>query len=134
MPAGPIVPDTSAWVEFLRGTGSEVNKRLRDLQAGGADLIVTGPTLMEVLSGARNEAERTRLRNFFARYGYVAARDPEDYIDAARLYSACRAAGRTLRGQIDCLIAVIAIRAGAAVLHADADFDAIAQHAPLEIA
>ena len=26
-----ILADTSAWVEFLRGTGSDVNARLRDL-------------------------------------------------------------------------------------------------------
>jgi predicted nucleic acid-binding protein len=31
----------------------------------------------------------------------------------------------------DCLIAAIAIRSGAELLHQDADFEAIARHAPL---
>jgi predicted nucleic acid-binding protein len=34
----------------------------------------------------------------------------------------------------DCLIAAVAIRGRAALLHADAGFDALALHTPLEIA
>jgi predicted nucleic acid-binding protein len=34
----------------------------------------------------------------------------------------------------DCLIASVAVRARAALLHADSDFGAIARHAQLEIA
>jgi predicted nucleic acid-binding protein len=99
-----------------------------------ADLVVTGPVLLEVLAGARNERERTRVRNLFARFRYAAVQEPVDYVDAARVYGTCRDAGVTVRGQLDCLIAVVAMRIDAAVLHADADFDAIAEHAPLKIA
>jgi hypothetical protein len=134
MPTGPIVPDTSAWVEYLRRTGSEVNVRLREMLGEDTDVIVVGPVLMEVLAGARDERERARLRGMFARFGYARLEDPVDFIEAARMYRACSAAGRTLRGHVDCLIAVIAIRIGAAVLHSDGDFDAIAEHAPLQLA
>ncbi len=33
----------------------------------------------------------------------------------------------------DCLIAAVAIRNGASVLHRDADFDVLARHTPLRI-
>jgi hypothetical protein len=38
-----------------------------------------------------------------------------------------------VRGLADCLIAVPAINAGAPILHADRDFDAIARHTPLQV-
>jgi predicted nucleic acid-binding protein len=46
------------------------------------------------------------------------------YDAAAALFRACRLRGEILRRLIDCLIAAVASRAGAEVLHADADFDA----------
>ncbi len=53
------------------------------------------------------------------------------YEDAADLYRACRRAGETVRTLTDCLVAALAIRTGAAVLHADEDFAAIARHTAL---
>jgi predicted nucleic acid-binding protein len=53
---------------------------------------------------------------------------------AAGLYRRCRRAGETVRKLTDCLIAVVAMRAGAALLHRDQDFDVIARHAPLLVA
>ena len=41
--------------------------------------------------------------------------------------------GDTVRQLTDCLIAVATIKAGATVLHADRDFDAIARHSELQI-
>lgn len=134
MPTGPIVPDTSAWVEFLRATESETDLRLDALQRSGADLVVAGPVLMEVLAGARTQEQRQRIRDLFARHRYARLEEPSDFLSAASIYNACRAAGQTLRGHADCLIAAIAMRTGASVLHADADFTTIAEHAPLELA
>ncbi len=52
---------------------------------------------------------------------------------AAELYRACRGGGETPRKLTDCLIAAVAIRSGAELLCEDADFLAIARHAPLRI-
>ena len=49
-----ILADTSAWVEFLRGTGSETNLRLRGLLEDD-ELSTTDVVLMEVLAGARDD-------------------------------------------------------------------------------
>ena len=54
-----------------------------------------------------------------------------DYDDAAALYRRCRRQGETVRRLIDCLIASAAIRAGAPILHNDADFDVLARHTEL---
>lgn len=128
-----ILADSSAWVEFLRGTGSDVDLRLRRLLKRD-ELATTDVVLMEVLAGARDAGHRDKLRALFARCGFVATEGPRDYEDAAEVYRACRKAGDSVRGLTDCLIATVAIRAGLAVLHADADFEAIARHTDLAIA
>ena len=128
-----ILADTSAWVEFLRATGSEANLRLRALIEGD-QLATTDVVLMEVLAGAGDNGHRDRLRALLARCQFVPIAGPRDYEDAADIYRACRQAGHTVRALTDCLIASVAMRAGLSVLHTDRDFDAIARHAPLEIA
>ena len=128
-----ILADTSAWVEFLRATGSDANLRLRALIEGD-QLVTTDVVLMEVLAGARDDAHRDRLRALLARCEFVPITGPRDYEDAADIYRACRQAGHTVRALTVCLIASVAMRAGLSVLHTDRDFDVIARLAPLEIA
>ncbi len=89
---------------------------------------------MEVLVGARDDAHLERLRRLMFSCEILPLAGLSDYEDAAALYRRCRRAGKTLRSLTDCLIAVVAIRAGAEVVHADRDFDTIAGHAPLRLA
>ena len=58
---------------------------------------------------------------------------PIDYEEAAALYRHCRRRGETVRNLMDCLIAAVAIRNGAPVLHADVDFDVLARHTDLRV-
>jgi predicted nucleic acid-binding protein len=129
-----ILVDTSAWVEFLRGTGSDTDGRVDALLGDGAELATTDVVLMQVLAGARDDAHRDRLRRLLARCEFVATEGPRDFEDAAELYRLCRRGGATVRALTDCLIATVALRSGAALLHADDDFQAIASHSPLRIA
>ncbi len=123
-----ILIDTSAWVEFLRDTGSPVCVRVDELL--GADVATCDPIRMEVLAGARDEQHLNALRGLLARTS-VLPTEPTDYEVAAALYRACRRNGETVRRLIDCLIASVALRAHVAVLHADADFDVLARHSAL---
>jgi predicted nucleic acid-binding protein len=125
-----ILVDTSAWVEFLRDTGSPACMRVDELLAGG--LATCDPIRMEVLAGARNESHLGDLRRLLAR---AAAAEvlPADYETAAGLYRSCRRGGETVRKLIDCLIGAVAIRVDEAVLHADSDFDVLARHTPLRL-
>jgi predicted nucleic acid-binding protein len=88
-----------------------VHRRVRQLIESEERLAVTEVVVMEVLAGARDD----------------------DYEDTAALYRQCRRAGKTLRSLTDCLIAVVAIRAAAELIHANRDFDTIARHAPLRL-
>lgn len=98
-------------------------------------IAVTDLVLMELLAGARDDAHRDRLRRLLAGCDYLAAEGPANYERAAEWYRLCRAGGWfPIRRLPDCLIAVVAMRCEAALLHADRDFDAVARCAPLEIA
>lgn len=128
-----ILVETSAWVEFDRATGSTVDQVLTDLIASGADIAVTEPVLMEVLAGARDEATSDRLRRLLTSFEWIAADAGSDFEGAARVHRSCREAGVTPRGLIDCMIASIALRTGASLLTADADFAAMASVLPLSL-
>ncbi len=125
--------DTSAWVEYLRSTGSATHLLLRDLIDEGAPLHTTDVVVMEVLAGGRDDRHTSLLRRLLARCEHVPVDGLEDFEQAATLYRRCRRAGETIRALNDCLISVVAIRAGLAVLHADRDFDTLAQHSGLLI-
>ncbi len=125
-----ILIDTSAWVEFLRDTGSPVCNRVDALL--GDDIASCEAIRMELLAGARNQQHLIQLRRLLARTSLIAI-VPGDYDQAAALYRRCRISGATPRKLIDCLIAAVAIRAEVPVLHRDSDFDVLAQNTPLEI-
>ena len=44
----------------------------------------------------------------------------------------CRRQGETVRKMIDCLVAAVAIRVDAPVLHMDRDYDILARHTPMQ--
>ena len=128
-----VLPDSSAWVELLQGTGSPVHLALRQLVRSESEILVTEPVVMEVLAGARTERQATKLRTAILVYPLAKVFGLDDYESAAAIRRACRAGGETVRSTLDCLIAAVAIREGASVLHLDRDFDAIARHTELEV-
>lgn len=126
-----IVVDTSAWLELLRGTQSPVDRTLVRLLGDGEDLAVTEVVVMELLAGARSAKDADDLRARLLAFPVLPLDGLAGYEAAAELYRACRAAGEPPRRVVDCLVAVPTIRAGAAVLHADRDFEKLARHTPL---
>lgn len=129
-----ILVDSSAWIEFLRATGSSTHQRLRSALQQGVALASTDVIVMEILAGARDDADRDRLRRLLYGSEFLAVEGPADYEQAAELYRACRAAGETPRKLTDCLIATVAIRSDAELLCEDADFLTIARHSSLRLA
>jgi predicted nucleic acid-binding protein len=123
-----IFVDTSAWIEFLRDTGTAVCATVDHLLDD--QLAISDAVSMEVLAGARNEAHLDQLRRLLARTTILPT-TPFDYDEAAALYRTCRRRGETVRKLIDCLIASVAVRHGAVVLHADADFSVLVRHTAL---
>jgi predicted nucleic acid-binding protein len=126
-----LLADSSAWIEYLRGTGSPANVRLREAIRAG-EVIVTDPVMIEVMAGARRGLE-DRILRLLSEQDYEPVAPRVDWLDAAAAYHSCRRAGLTVRAHVDCLIAAVAIRRGVPVLHTDRDFGAIASCTALQL-
>ena len=122
--------DTSAWIEYLRQTGSRANIEVR--RTLNVDPEICDVIRMEILAGARDQQHLTQLEKLLARATTIKT-EPVDYDNAAAIYRVCRKLGVTIRAQIDCLIAAIAIRTNTKIIHHDSDFEAIAQVTKLKI-
>lgn len=125
-----ILIDSSAWIEFLRDTGSPACQCVENLlkkRIATCDVI-----RMEVLAGARDDQHLQQLRRLLARATNLPL-EPVDYEMAAALFRSCRQQGHTVRKLVDCLIAAVAIRAGVPILHQDSDFEVLAECTALEI-
>ncbi len=117
----------------MRGSTSPMHHTLRSLVEKDADLVTSEIVVMELIAGARTERDATTIRGTILEYPVVPLLGLHGYEEAARIYRQCRGAGETIRKMTDCLIAAVAIRAGASLLHDDRDFDAIARHTDLRI-
>lgn len=128
-----LLPDSSAWIEFLRSTGSGVDQRLSAALDAKEPVSVTEPVIMEVLGGANSVGHANALRRQLIGFELASIGGLAGFDRAAAIYRTCRDAGEQLGGTIDCLIAVAAMRVGASVLAVDRDFDAIARHTELQL-
>lgn len=128
-----ILVDTSAWVEYDRATGSPVDRRLTELIGMDDPIATTEPVVMEVLAGARSDARERDLRRLLGRFALLPLEPAADFATAATLYRRCRRQGVTPRGLIDCLIAAVAWRTSATLLHADQDLDRLASIAGVAV-
>lgn len=126
-----VLIDSSAWVEFVRATGSPAHLAARSLLIDG-DAALTEPVAMEVLQGGRSARHTRDLQRLLSRASLLRV-ESHDFAEAAFLWRLCRANGETVRSSVDCLIAAVAIRTDTPVLAAHRDFEALARHTPLEL-
>lgn len=94
---------------------------------------MTEVVVMELLAGAISATQLRELRSRLIAFPILQLQGLIDFEEASLLYRACREGGETIRSLTDCLIAVPAIRARAAVLHNDADFDVLSRYTDLEV-
>ena len=78
-----ILIDSSAWIEFLRNTGSPTCEAVDHHLAG--DIAITDAVSMEVLAGARDSGHVIQLRRLLAR-ATVLETNAIDFDDAAALF------------------------------------------------
>lgn len=117
-----MLVDTSAWVEFLRHTGSFLDASLARALRDGLPLAITGVVVQEVLQGCRGGEQARDVLRLLAACRVADAVFPATYQHAAMLYRRCRHGGRTVRGTVDCLVAAIALEHNLPLLAADRDF------------
>lgn len=117
-----IIVDTTIWIDYLRGTRTphadwlEANLTIERL--GLTDLI-----LCEVLQGTTTESQFGTVREELLKLEVFETGTVQLALEAALNYRRLRAAGRTVRRTIDCLIATFCLREGHALLHNDRDYD-----------
>lgn len=128
-----ILVDTSAWIEFDRATGSEVDRRLATLFATDGPIAVTEPIVMEVLAGAKTVERHDSLRRLLHGVSQLRFESPGDFESASAAYRRCRSVGVTPPGMLDCMIVSVAWRNGASILTCDRDIVRIAETLEVKI-
>ena len=129
--SSPVLVDTSAWVEYLRATGSKQDLALgRALQAEDG-VLMPAVVLQELLQGARSPQHYMALQNALETIDVF---EPQDWAhlhaQAGLLYARCRWQGLTVRNPIDCVVAACALEAELPLLARDADFVQLQRVAP----
>lgn len=129
-----IVVDTSVWIDFFRGAATPAVERFVALVDDDEGIAITDVILTEILQGLRSEADVRRVERRLAPFEILRLESIDDFRRSAALYRGARRKGITVRRTLDCLIASVCIREGAALLHADADFDRLASCSALRLA
>lgn len=123
--------DSSAWIDYLRRTGSAAHLEVRRLIREDQSVIVTTePVIMELLAGATDDRVVSKLEKLAAGLPMLPVDAVLDYRDAAAIYRTVRRGGQTVRKLLDCLIASVAVRNGATLVHRDRNFDVLASCLP----
>lgn len=126
-----ILVDTSVWIDFLGGSRSSHRKLLHTLLEEEEDLCLTEIIITEILQGIRSDAEYEKISSFLREFPIYSLDGLPSFLYAARIYRKCRKMGYTIRSTIDCMIAVVALENGVALLAKDRDFQSIAKVEPL---
>jgi predicted nucleic acid-binding protein len=129
-----VLIDTSAWIEFLRRTGSQVNAAVKERIADNQPIATTDVVIMELLSGVRRGQNRQQIWGLLNICTMFPVRPLFEWEVAADLFIACQANGFTPANTNDLLIASVAIDKGIPVLAHDVDFSRIAEVSALELA
>lgn len=128
-----MIVDTSAWVEYLRATGSPTHLALRSGVREGRPIATPAPVVTELLAGSPTGLEAANLLQLLSRFEILIPDSLRDYRGAARIHRVCRRAGFTIRSTVDCLVAAAALENRRPLLARNRDFAVISQHTELEL-
>jgi len=124
-----ILPDSSAWIDYLRDRDTPTVDAL-DAAIHQGLAVLCEPVWAELLRGARDDRHQDRLERTLAGFPMIPT-VREDWENASTIGRITGRHGVTVRSFMDCLIAGIAVRIDATVLHGDVDFERIAGVFPL---
>lgn len=100
---------------------------MTELVTGDGALAVCQPVVAEVATGAGTDQREAQLRRLLARASPLSFDVTADFGAAASIQRRCRSRGVTPRGLVDCVVAAVALRHGAALLCADIDLVRVAE-------
>jgi predicted nucleic acid-binding protein len=120
-----LLVDSSVWIALLRGQVPALKDRLAARSSDEDRIVMCEPIALELVAGAGPNSlpDVERLVDGLPSL----ALDPAlDFRVAADLARRARRAGRPVRSSMDCLIAAVAVRHDAVLVHHDRDFDVLA--------
>ena len=126
-----LLIDTSIWIEVLRDKSKVKAAKLQKIIAR-RDYYLPIFTKLELLQGCKDEIEWAKMSSYLAVQNYLEPDYESIWENSARLYFELRRKGITVRSNIDCAIAVIAMENNFILYHCDRDFEAIAKHTILK--
>jgi predicted nucleic acid-binding protein len=127
-----VIVDTSVWIDFFNGKESHQVASLETMIDQTRPVGLTDIVLTELLQGCATEREARELEQHLLAFLVLRLENLADFTAAAELFRKARDSGLNIKSG-DCLIAVPCIRTGASLLHADKDFDLLAECTPLKI-
>ncbi|MDJ0650128.1 MAG: PIN domain-containing protein [Xenococcaceae cyanobacterium MO_188.B19] len=126
-----LLIDTSIWIEVLRDKSKVKAAKLKTIIAG-RNYYLSIFTKMELLQGCKDEIEWAKISSYLMVQNYLEPNYDSIWENSARLYFELRRKGITIRSNIDCAIAIIAIENNLTLYHCDRDFEEIAKHTVLK--
>lgn len=128
-----ILIDSSVWIAHLRGATTPATIKL-DAAAAREPLLVGDLILLEVLQGARDDAQASRIERALREYAIVSLLDDQLAAQAARNYRRLRNLGITIRKTADIIIGTFCIEHRHSLLHEDRDYEPMEKHLGLKTA
>lgn len=122
-----IVVDSSVWIEFFRGLHTPGVTKLHAIRDPG-QILVGDLVLLELLQGARGDAEARRIRSVMADFPSANMLNVDIAVVAASNYRRLRASGITIRKTIKVIIATFCIENEHEILYNDRDFQHFEEH------
>lgn len=121
--------DSSVWIDFLRKRATRARDLVVELAAQPKMIVTSEPIVMELLAGVSAES-LPRLERTLAGFVNLGVDPAIDFRGAAEISRAVRARGHKVRSSMDCLIAAVAVRHKAVLIHKDVDYVRIAEVVP----
>lgn len=121
--------DSSVWIDWFRDIDSKATAELAELARYPLGIATTQPVLMELQAGA-NTVELAKVNRIVGSFTMLDVDASLDFVRAADMYRAVRRQGHTPQALLDCLIAAVALRRDAVLVHKDIDIVRIADVVP----
>ncbi|WP_430440544.1 type II toxin-antitoxin system VapC family toxin [Shinella sp.] len=128
-----IVVDSSVWIAAFRGIVTPQSMRLKTISRA-RDILLGDIVLLEILQGAQSDGNAANLQKRLAPFQVAPMLSPDIAIKAAANFRLLRSKGITIRKTADLIIGTYCMEHGHSLLHADRDFNPMAEHLGLRIA
>jgi predicted nucleic acid-binding protein len=128
-----ILVDSSVWIASFRGALTREAARLKAI-TDPAEIILGDIVMLKILQGAASDSNAANIQKRLAMFGVVALLSPEIAVKAAANFRKLRSKGITIRKTADLIIGTYCMEHGHSLLHADRDFNPMAEHLGLRIA